>query len=248
VTDDRPKVIPQAEPSDHSPTVPWEPNVGDQAATNLNPFRDNYVFNTRIMGYDISYETRAYFLRTTPLYLRGTPRADGLDKLLKIEVQPHQRILDLLRHLRIYIRCETFYRDRQNLHLTMRPAWLLEKEMRRSADLRMYTHYKNSLECLRHLPFSKHAIKLEICILHDCSEDRHGPGTPSRQAQHKYNLIEAIKPLYFFAKNAGANISVRCENFNTGFGEDVSWELDLDADLFAKVKKMPQPTWPPNLD
>jgi hypothetical protein len=230
VANNRPKMVPQVE--HNGPTIPWsESNVGDQAGMSLNPFRDNHVFNTRIMGHDISYETRTYFLRTTPLYFRGSQSVEDLDKLLKLEVQPRKHLLDFIRHLRVYLRCEGFERETQNVQLNIGPSWLTDREKRTSAEIRILERYRSSLECLRHLPFEKHKIKLEICILHDLHEEEH----EKIYEREKYNILEAIKSIYFFTKDAGANISVRYECINTGYGEDVTWELDLDADASGKV-------------
>jgi hypothetical protein len=228
VADDRPKVVPQGEPSRHSPTIPG------QADANWNPFRDNPVFNTRIMGHSIGYETRAYFVRTTPIYFRGPQRAYGLEEFLKIEVQPCIYLCDLIRHLRVYLSCETFDRDMQNILLNIHSAWLTEVEKRNSAATHMYERYGRYLEDLRCLFLKEHNVKLEICILHGLPEDPHSQDFWRKYAPQKYNILESIKPLYFSAKDAGVDISVRCEYLKTGYGEDVSWQLDLDAEAWRK--------------
>jgi hypothetical protein len=47
--------------------------------------------------------------------------------------------------------------------------------------------------------------------------------------------MEAVKPTYFRIKNAGADVSVRFENFHAAVGSDMTWALELDAEAWNTV-------------
>jgi hypothetical protein len=52
-----------------------------------------------------------------------------------------------------------------------------------------------------------------------------------RYHDHRYmkrNLFECVKPAYYYAKDAGADVRVRGEEFMTGMGED--WTLCYERD------------------
>jgi hypothetical protein len=135
----------------------------------MNPFRGNwcvYVFNTRTMGLEISYEARAYFLRTTLLSLRGYRSKEDLKNLFDIDIQPGKHVRDFVRHLCVYLHCVSSEMGMKDLAPNMLPTWLSAEEKIMSAESRMYDSYRSYLEELCSLPLDKHAIKLEICIHH----------------------------------------------------------------------------------
>jgi hypothetical protein len=147
----------------------------------MNPFRGNwcnYVFNTRIMGHDISYETRAYFLRTTLLCLRGYRSKDNLTNGFNIDVQPGKYVRDFVRHLCVYLHCMSFEMEMKHLTPNMLPTWLSAEEKIMSAESHIYESYRSYLDELCSLPFDKHAIKLEICIHHRFTTSLIGHTTP----------------------------------------------------------------------
>jgi hypothetical protein len=157
----------------------------------MNPFRGNwcnYVFNTRIMGHEINYETRAYFLRTTPLWLREYRSKEDLKNLFNIEVQPGNHVRDFVRHLCVYLHCVSFEMEMKSLAPNMLPIWLSAEEKIMSAESCIYDSYRSYLEELCSLPSDKHAIKLEICIHHDFTTSLIGHTTPEKIEQYKFNI------------------------------------------------------------
>jgi hypothetical protein len=174
----------------------------------MNPFRGNwcnYVYNTRIMGHEIDYETRAYFLRTTPLWLREYRSKEDLKNLFNIEVQPGKHVRDFVRHLCVYLHCVSSEMEMKSLAPNMLPTWLSAEEKIMSTESRIYESYRSYLEGLRSLPFDEHAIKPEICI--------HHPLLPLSGTQHLRKLSNtnstSSKPLspYKFMSKRLAQIS-----------------------------------------
>jgi hypothetical protein len=192
----------------------------------MNPFRPNYVFDTRVMGQDIAYETREYLLRNTPLYFRGPKDLSDLAKFLDIKIQPCKSIRDCVRHLRVYLRCENLLDQWYSDLEASAPPWIKDNDKRYYGERCIYERYRVSLEDLCNLPYKKHPIKVEICVLHQLALKLAFEGG-SGDMRYKYNLFEAIKPTYFHLKKAGADISVRFEYRPTGEGEDVTWQLDM---------------------
>jgi hypothetical protein len=228
---DNPYMVPQAEK--------WQTDGQHPTETGLDPFRGNYAFNTRVMGYDVSYETRAYFLRTTPLSFRGSRSKGDLDKLLSIAVRPGKDVRDFIRHLRLILHCGSFDEDLQIMALNILPDSLSIEEKTSIAESRVYDTYHSYLANISSLPFDKHTIKLEICILHGFISHPSLVEEYQRIERYKYNIFEALKPIYFQVKSAGADISVRYEGIHHGeHGQDISWELDLDADAWAEVRQV----------
>jgi hypothetical protein len=228
VADCLPTVVPKAASSlwDNSLEVASESR---QAHQDLNPFRPNYMFNTRVMGKDIAYEAREYLLRKTPVYFSGTHTTTDLARFLKVQTQPGRYVRDLIRYLRVYLRCERLAGQLSTLGDGVAPSWLNEKDKRIYNERRIYETYSASLKGLQNLPYDKHHIKIEICILHTLF------GNEEYSMRRKTNLLEAIKSTYFHIKKAGAEVTVRSEYVPDGSGYDVTWELDLDADEWEKV-------------
>jgi hypothetical protein len=176
-------MVPQAEK--------WQTDGQHPTETGLDPFRGNYVFNTRVMGYDVSYETRAYFLRTTPLSFRGSRSKGDLDKLLSIAVWPGKDVRDFIRHLRLILHCGSFDEDLQIMALNILPDSLSIEEKTSIAESRVYDTYHSYLANISSLPFDKHTIKLEICILHGFISHPSLVEEYQRIERYKYNIFEA---------------------------------------------------------
>jgi hypothetical protein len=227
--DHTPTVVPRTEPKTASSHV--EPDFSS-SRQDLNPFRPNFMFNTRVMGDDIAHETREYILRKTPVYFRGSQTTSELADFLEIQIQSRRYVRDVIRHLRVYLRCERFT-ECFTVHLDkpgdgMPPPWFKHEQTTLYQERRMYEAYCASLKGLQKLPYDKHPIKIEICILHELWET-------DDYTRYKTNFLEAIKPTYFHIKKAGADVTVRSEFLPEGQGEDVTWMLDLDAPAWEKV-------------
>lgn len=218
--DDEPVIVPAAEER-CSPGAEFDPCQND------------YKFNHLIMGEERVEEIREYFLRTTPIYFRGSSRSDSLDALLGMNSWFYRPVRDYIRHLRVYLRCETFLSSMQDVRQAMPDVW--NDELIKLSELKLYHGYEARLAPLRKLPFYKHKIKLEICVFHSAHDDHTHSNEVMSGKRHRHNLLECVKPTYFYAKECGADVSVRYECFDTGHGTDVSWELNLDAEKWTQV-------------
>ncbi len=74
----------------------------------LNPLSHDYYFSAATMGLQTSTEIQNLALRKTPFYFRGSKNAPHIRDLLDVQFQPGKYFRDLVRHLRVYARCETF--------------------------------------------------------------------------------------------------------------------------------------------
>tara|TARA_R110002003_G_scaffold9_41_gene787 strand:- start:38185 stop:39348 length:1164 start_codon:yes stop_codon:yes gene_type:complete len=242
-----PKVIPEIEPMmpppppSMPPLPPSPPRIRRRKMSKHSPFAGNYLFDPVIMGFSLSREIKYFFITKTPFYFRGCQNAEQLGQVLRVHMPfgKGKRVRDVVRRLRVYLRCEShgFYLSSLPTGL---PYFETLEDRRRRGERHMYDSYGLRLKALRDLPYDKHKIKLEICIFHDlCS----GLGAKDEDDRHKYNLLETVKPTYAHAKEGGADVAVRYENFHTGAGSDVSWELDLDEEASSEVRvfrKQPQ--------
>jgi hypothetical protein len=121
----------------------------------------------------------------------------------------------------------------QDMSKAMPDVW--NDELIKLSEMKLYNGYEARLAPLRKLPFYKHNIKLEICVFYSTHNDHIHSNEVMGGRRHKHNILECVKPTYFYAKDSGADVSVRYEYFETGHGTDVSWELDLDAEKWAQV-------------
>lgn len=227
--DRAPKVVPVSEPCWLS--FEREFDKSPREYTDLNPFRGGYLFSSAIVGDEISAEAREYSLRTTPLYFRGSQDPKDLEKFLDIRIAPYRALRDVIRHLRIYVRCEYMRRD---LHLSImgmsHGIWPDDDDVKRSGERQLYDSYSSRLSTLRTLPYALHSIRLEICVFHGLQNgNRDNVEHVKGSQRQRHNIMKAIKPIYFHAKKAGASIAVRFEDFHRGNGMDVTDELGRDA-------------------
>lgn len=197
-----------------------------QTLVQLDPFSKAYMFDAKIVGTETSNEVRSLLLNTTPVYIRGPLCAHELERFLNVPMPYNRCIRDVVRHLRIYLRCETFLPDSTRIQCQVPPV-LYGNETRNHGEHFTYETYRSNLVNLDSLPHEKRKINVEICVFHNVR---------SKDTRIKWNLLEAVKSTYFTIKAAGSNVTVRYENFDTGEGSDVSWELDLDAELWEQVR------------
>ncbi|KAH7090249.1 hypothetical protein FB567DRAFT_519419 [Paraphoma chrysanthemicola] len=190
-----------------------------------SPFNDNYIFDSAIMGRQISREIKCYYIKKKPLYFRGTPGSERLGPVLcsHMPLPTRKRVSSFVRHLRVYLRCEHHAYHIGSLPHGL-PYFESTEERNRRGEKHMFDQYSSRIRPLRDLLYDKYKIKVEICIFHSNSSST--VSAPEAQ-RNKYNLLEVVKPVYLHAKSQGADITVRYEHFNSGSGEDVSWELDL---------------------
>jgi hypothetical protein len=222
-----PRVVPKSEEHSQMNMLPRRGNAEPQM--DINPFRDEYLFDVHFMESDTSNEIRAYFLKRTPLYFRGSHFPDDLTRLLDLPTLPRRKLRDLIRHLRVYLRCEALISDTQALRAEFCPPWLSEDEKIDRSERQVYDGYRARLEVLRNLPYKNNKIKLEVCIFYNSHHFK------IESTRNKYNILEAVKSTYFNFKNAGGDMTVRYEDYSTGEGRDVTWELELDRDAWEKV-------------
>ncbi|KAH7075901.1 hypothetical protein BKA63DRAFT_512687 [Paraphoma chrysanthemicola] len=191
-----------------------------------SPFNNNYIFSASIMGRQISREIKCYYIKKKPLYFRGTPGAERIGLVLcsHMPLPTRKKVSDFVRHLRVYLRCEHHAYHIGSLPHGL-PYFESPEERNRRGEKHMFDQYSSRISALRDLPYEKHKIKVEICIFHDNSSSIMSVLEVER---NKYNLLEVVKPVYLHAKSHGADIAVRYEDFNGGYGGDVSWELDLE--------------------
>lgn len=207
-----------------------------QISENHDPFQKVAAFDSDIMGPQIAHETRELTMRKTLICLRGAQCIDPIAALTSTRVSPGKSVRDAIRHLRVYLRCETFEKDLSEHLAKVSPLFEPEEEQRRHAEPRMYASYSRRLKRLEELPYNEHKIKVEICILHEFFE-RHNfdERVDSSQTRKLLNLMEAVKPTYFHLKDAGAEVSIRCENFHAARGSDMTWAFDLDEKAWKEV-------------
>ncbi|KAF2036085.1 hypothetical protein EK21DRAFT_46860, partial [Setomelanomma holmii] len=173
------------------------------------PFSDKYVFDPNIMGATISREIRYFYIKNTPIYFRGCHDADQVGRRLHVNVFAGQRVRDVVRHLRIYLRCENFMSYLSGLPTGL-PYFEDLDERRVRGERYMYELWCSRLAPLHQLPYDKHKIKVEICIFHNFHNIWGSLDTNEDEDQRqKYNLLETVKPVYTHIKRAGANVSVR---------------------------------------
>lgn len=227
-----PKVLPKSEGNDRQAFDGWA-----DSAIVLDPFKDEPLFEGRIMGIPISDEIREAFIKTTTLYLRGSHQAERLKTLFNMEVTPGgKKVRDLTQHVRMYLRCENFARD--SGERMQGPSFGIAswEEDRRQGILRHYDMYRWRLQSLDALPFEDRRIKVEICVFTtDFEMSPHIYSDAFHKKRELFNLLESVKPAYFSAKHRGAELYVRCEEFSTGEGMDVTWMFDLDANAWKEL-------------
>jgi len=208
------------------------------APVDLDPFgKDPFFDDSRILGPDISAEIRKFYLRKTPLYFRGAQNAEDIEPLLSAFVSHGTMVRDCVRHLRIYLRCENFDDDLDRYLAGVPSVFESSEEEIAYGERQLYNMYSKRLRPLQDLPFEASKIKLEICIFHSLDERVFlCPGTKFRHETRMYNLLEAVKPTYFLAR-AGAEVTVRCENFFTGAGSDMTWALEANSEAWKGVSR-----------
>jgi hypothetical protein len=209
-----------------------------QVSDHHDPFQRVAAFDADIMSPQISHEVRELAMRRTPIYVRGTQCMDPIAALLSTRVSPGTSVRDVIHHLRVYLRCETFEKDISEHLSTVSPLFEPQEEQRMLAEPRMFETYRRRLKKLEDLPFSEHKIKVEICILHEFYERHNFDDLVDASQTRKWlNLLEAVKPTYFYLKDEGADVSVRCENYHAAQGSDMTWAFDLDEEAWREVSR-----------
>ena len=225
-----PRVIPQSEGNAQDSIS----SIGRRTYGENDPFGNEAASDSRVMGQAVSKEIKELFVRKTPFYFRGSKNAEHIGAFLNIEVTPGKFMMNLIQHLRLHLQCETFEEDMNSFLSGIPLVFESEGDRRSHGEHRMYDTYRRRLCMLRHMPYNSRKIKLEICIFHNLVSP-HTWNTVTSCTRKKYNILEAVKPMYFHAKGSGADVSVRYENFSTGEGMDVTWELDMDTEAWEEV-------------
>ncbi|KAF2829990.1 hypothetical protein CC86DRAFT_178373 [Ophiobolus disseminans] len=224
-----PRIVPEAEGSAEDGL---NQHIGPAAA--FGPFRNEPVFDSYVMGSQISIEIREFFIKRAPLYFRGWHNTQHINVLLDAVVSPEKLVRDLTQNMRMYLRCETFDNDISS-YVDRSPLMCATHEEQQShGEHLLYDTYRKRVRALEKLAFGNRKIKLEICIFQSLYEVPALVGFPtkSKDMRRLYNILEAIKPTYFCVKDQGAQVTVRCENFYSGEGLDMTWVLDADAEAW----------------
>jgi hypothetical protein len=198
-----PIVIPRTEHSDpalHSHSQ----ETGQLRTGDLNPFRNDYYFNHSVMGPQTSTEIQELALRKTPFYFSGSKDAPDIKDFLDIQLQNGKHTRNLIQHLRMYLRCQVFAGDAvykqipnpSNMNHASFPIALGEETRN--------TLYASRLNGLQTLNYAKHKLTPEVCVFYNAAvlqkhDNRH----------IKRNLFECVKSVYYYAKDAGADMQVR---------------------------------------
>jgi hypothetical protein len=173
-------------------------------------FHGEYIFDRKVMGVPTSQEIQEAFLRTTPIYFRGVATYTHVKQLLDVQLSSGKYVRDLVRHLRVYLRFERFATDRSSVSSSVVPLESLFSASQ--LEVALYQSYSGRLDGLEQLSLRDHKIKLEICVFYffnvydsrDSEED----------CRMRCNLFQTVKPAYYKAKSAGADVTVHWEEIN----------------------------------
>ena len=226
---DIPRAVPQTEDARDTQRLNSRVNASEV-------FHNEYIFDEEVMGPVTGQEIQETCLRRTPIYFRGCARFPDVHQLLDYQLPSGRYVRDIIRHLRVYLRFEHFQDDVAAAYRSAQPAILPINSLftEGQLELEMYKICLN-LNGLKQLPFQSHKIKLEICIFYE-SERYRNTGNDIRV---RYNLFEAVKPAYYRARNAGANVSVHWEDFAERGNEgrmDATELYDADAEAWIHVR------------
>lgn len=175
------------------------------------------------MGPSISQEIQHQFLRTTPIYYRGGKNYPDVRELLVIQISSGKQVHELIQLLRVYLRFERFQTEKSKTAETFANLPIHKIFTNAQLELEMYKSYSARLDGLSLLPFKRHKIQLELCVFHASNWYT----SSGDEGLFKYNLFETVRPAYIRAKEAGAHVSVRWEDFTTGACVDVNEHFDL---------------------
>jgi hypothetical protein len=183
------------------------------------------------MGPAASTEMKELFIRKTPIYFRGMLGSVGIDELLNMRLPSGSHIRELIRHVRIYVRCDEPTLAADNI-----------KAKKQNTESQSYAQLSAQLGPLHCIDYAARKIKLEICILAP-------QATVSCGALNcmTYNILQAVKTVYEDVKSAGANLSVRLERYSDGIDADVTRVLDC-MDRFSTSKEVCNCTLPLNIN
>jgi hypothetical protein len=144
----------------------------------LNPFGGNRYFDSHVVGPHISEDIQELALRKTPFYFRGCRNAPNVKSFLDIQFQNGTQIRDYIRHLRVYLRCDNFsgaavYEQTPNSSRTKHTLLPIE-----TGEEARYAMYASRLRGVHTLNYTKHKIRLEICVFYNAEvlqkhENRH---------------------------------------------------------------------------
>jgi hypothetical protein len=144
----------------------------------LNPFGGNRYFDSHVVGPHISEDIQELALRKTPFYFRGCRNAPDVKSFLDIQFQNGTQIRDYIRHLRVYLRCDNFsgaavYEQTPNSSRTKHTLLPIE-----TGEEARYAMYASRLRGVHTLNYTKHKIRLEICVFYNAEvlqkhENRH---------------------------------------------------------------------------
>jgi hypothetical protein len=224
----KPIVIPQMELPNIGRTEEVQPNSVEASKpakarhVDLNPFAQDYCFSAAVMGSRTSTEMQNLVLRKTPFYFRGSSDAPCVRDLLNTEIRTGVYFRDLVHYLRVYLRCEDLGREAKyfapgmstNSNASSVEYALFDKSS-------THAMYLDRLEGLQTLNYADHTVTLELCVF--------APAMIPKPHSIKRSLYETVEPLYRHAKNRGADVKVRYEEFITGAGQDWTKYLDMNG-------------------
>jgi hypothetical protein len=173
-------------------------------------FYGEYIFDRKVMGVPTSQEIQEAFLHTTPIYFRGVATYTHVKQLLHVQLSSGKYVRDLVRHLRVYLRFERFPTERSSVSSSIVPLESLFSASQ--LEVALYQAYSGRMDGLEQLSLRDHKTKLDICVFYffnvydsrDSEED----------SRIRCNLFQTVKPAYYNAKSAGADITVHREEVN----------------------------------
>ncbi|CAE7024192.1 hypothetical protein P3342_005370 [Pyrenophora teres f. teres] len=170
----------------------------------MDPFAFDYYFSPAIMGLPTSIDIQDLAFRKNPFYFRGCRNSPKVTDFLDLKVQSGKHIRDLVRHLRVYLRCEDFERDVIYETQVVPPTTIKVSAsiIQTMDEPATYAQYRSRLDGLQTLNYANHKIVLEVCVFYK----QH---TLDSVDNVKLNLFECVHSVYHDAKQAGADVRVR---------------------------------------
>jgi hypothetical protein len=224
----KPIVIPRMERPNIERTEQVQSNIAEASKqskakhVDLNPFAQDYCFSAAVMGSRTSAEMQNLVLRKTPFYFHGSSDALCVRDLLDTEIRSGAYFRDLVHHLRVYLWCEDFGREAKyfapGMSTNSNAASVEYALLDKSSACAMYLDRFEGLETLN---YADHSVTLELCVF--------APEMMPEPQSIKSSLYETVEPLYRHARNRGADVKVRYEEFITGAGEEWTKYLDMSG-------------------
>lgn len=161
-------IIPRLVPKDEDAQSPANAGTSKRKLDTSHVSHNEFMFDKSIMGPACSEEIREIFLRTTPIYFRGSASVCDVGQFLDIQLSNGKPFFDPIRNLRFYLRLEDVEQVRQSGTPAL-PISPVSTITAAELELNTYKAWSASLDGRKQMPFGAHTVKLQICILHNFS-------------------------------------------------------------------------------